>query len=241
MNKIQKVGGYATLVLGVQYLVLAVLMSGGLNDFFSDGNRNTYMIRQTMIEALSEAELQSLEEKGLSVEIDDFYFSPTKNRIEHVIGMLFAITFLLSALALRERLHADAPNRIQIATMATSVGSTLFLAYAIISLIGLPGVFFIKDISALRMLTMVTYGLSHAAIFAYGWTTFLWGWAGLSTKKLPSGLCYALLLAGLFAILIGFIDRNPVMFDPLAMAVNMVWAVWLGYLLLSRESTQPRF
>lgn len=139
----------------------------------------------------------------------------------------------------RERLQASAPNRMRVAMIAASIGSALFLATGITSFGGFPPIVAANDLAAFRILNVVTQGLINAAIFAYGWTGLLWGWAGLSTKGLPAVLCYILLLAGVVSVLTFVI---PIL-GLLAVVINVVWAFWLGYVLLRQPATmaaQPK-
>ena len=151
---------------------------------------------------------------------------PTPFCIRYLVNGLFSITLLLCSLALRERLKAGAPNRMRIAVIAASVASPLFLASFMILFIGLPDIVAANDLASYLILNAVTQGLLSSAVFAYAWATLLFGWAGLSTKELPSGLSYVLLLAGVFDI----IGIGMMIFGPMG---NVVWAFWLGYVLLN--------
>ena len=212
MNSMQKVGGYAALISGVQYIAMLVFVFGLLMP------PGLHVDTDTMVEA----------DKRVMVVMTNH---PTPFLIQSMVNGLFSITLLLCTLALRERLQAGAPNRMRIGVIAASVASALFLVSVTISFIGILDIVVSKDFSVFRMLNVVTQGLEYAAVFAYGWTTLLCGWAGLSTKVLPSGLSYVLLLSGVFSIL------GIVIFilQPLEPVINMVWAFWLGYVLLSRD------
>lgn len=210
MNKIQKAGGYATLVTGVQFAAILVIAFGVLGPLGVTGP-------------------DTPADKVLAVAAK----SPTPFLIQNLITMLFSITVVLSALALRERLQAGAPNRMRIAVIAASVGSALFLASGIISFGGDPPIVAANDLAAFRILNAVTQGLLTSAIFATGWTLLLWGWAGLSTKGLPTVLNYILLVSGVVAVLAFVIP----IFGLVGVAINVVWAFWLGYVLLTKPVT----
>lgn len=211
MNSMQKVGGYAALVTGVQFVAILV-------------------IQFAVLAPLGYTGPDTPPDKVLALVTAN---STTPFLILNLIGALFSITIVLGALALRERLQAGAPNRMRIAVIAASVGSALFLASGIMSFSGFPPIVVANDPVGFRILTAVTNGLSYAAIFAFGWTALLWGWAGLSTKGLPAGLNYVLLLAGVVAILAFLI---PIL-GLLGLVINAVWAFWLGYVLLTKPAT----
>ena len=216
MNNMQKVGGYAALVTGLQFVAILVIAFGVLGPQGVAGP-------------------DAPADKVLAVAAK----SATPFLIDNLVTMLFSITLVLGALALRERLQAGAPNRMRIAVIAASVGSALFLANGVISFSGFPPIVAANDLAAYRILNAVTQGLINAAIFAYGWTGLLWGWAGLSTKGLPAVLCYILLLAGVVSVLTFVI---PIL-GLLVVVINVVWAFWLGYVLLTQPATmaaQPK-
>ena len=178
MNNLQKVGGYAALVTGVQFVAILVIQIG-------------------VLAPLGVAAPTTPPDNVLAVAAN----SAAPFLILNLITALFSITLLLGALAVRERLQAAAPDRMRLAVIAASIGSALFLASGITSFTGFPPIVAANDASAFRTLDAVTNGLIVSAIFAFGWVALLWGSAGLSTKGLPTGLNYVLLLAGAIAVL----------------------------------------
>ena len=205
MNNMQKAGAYAVLVTGVQFVAILIIQFG-------------------VLAPLGVAGPTTPPEKILAVATN----STTPFLIQFLITGLFSITLLLGALAVRERLQAGAPTRMRLAVIAASIGSALFLANGITSFTGFPSIVAANDASAFRALDAVANGLIVAAIFAFGWVALLWGWAGLSTKGLPTGLNYVLILAGVIAVLAFIIP----IFGLLGVVVNVIWAFWLGFVLL---------
>jgi hypothetical protein len=215
MNNMQKVGGYSALVTGLQFVAILVIAFGVLGP-------------QGVTPDAPPDKVLAVAAKSI-----------TPFLIENLVTMLFSITIVLGALALRERLQAGAPNRMRVAVIAASVGSALFLASGITSFSGFPPIVAANDLPAFRILNAVTQGLVNAGIFAYGWTALLWGWAGLSTKGLPAVLNYVLLLAGVVAVLAFAIP----IFGLLGVVINVIWAFWLAYVLLTQPATmaaQPK-
>jgi hypothetical protein len=216
MNTLQKVGGYATLATGVLFVAILVLQFG-------------------VLAPLGVAGPDTPADKVLAAAAK----STAPFLILDLITTAFSLTLVLGALAIRERLQAGAPNRMRIAVIAASVGSALFLASGITSFSGFPPIVAANDLAAFRIMNAVTQGLINAAIFAFGWTALLWAWAGLSTKELPTLLCYVLLLAGVVAVLSFIIP----IFGLLGVVINVVWAFWLGYVLLMQPApvgAQPK-
>ena len=205
----QKVGGYNGLVIGVQFIVILVIAFGILGP-------------QGVTPGTPPDQILAVAAQ-----------SATPFLIQNLVVASFSVTVVLGALALRERLQAGAPNRMRVAVIAASVASALFLAAGIIPFRGLPAIVAANDLAAFRVLEAVTQGLLTSGIFATGWTLLLWGWAGLSTKGLPTVLNYILLLAGVAALLAFAIP----IFGLLAVVINVVWAFWLGYVLLAQPVT----
>jgi hypothetical protein len=208
MNNMQRVGGYAALVIGIQFVAILVIAFGILGPL--GVNPGTPPDEVLAVAAKSS----------------------TPFLIQSLVVALFSITVVLSALAVRERLQAGAPNRMRIAVIAASVGSALFLGSGIISFSGLPAIVADNDLAAFRVLDVVFSGLLTSAIFATGWTLVLWGLAGLSTKGLPTGLNYIMLVGGVVAVLAFAIP----IFGLLGVVINVVWAFWLGFALLRQPA-----
>ena len=208
MNSMQRVGGYASFVTGIQFMAILVIAFGILGPL--GVNPGTPPDEVLAVAAKSS----------------------TPFLIQSLVVALFSITVVLSALAVRERLQAGAPNRMRIAVIAASVGSALFLGGGITSFGGLPAIVAANDLAAFRVLDVVYQGLLTSAIFATGWTLILWGLAGLSTKGLPTGLNYIMLVGGVVAVLAFAIP----IFGLLGVVINVVWAFWLGFALLRQPA-----
>jgi hypothetical protein len=209
MSNIQKSGGYASMVTGIVFVAILVIQFGVLGP---QGESPT---------APPEVSL------AVATRLTSVYL------LNALFNVVFAVTLIVGALAVRERLGAGAPNRMRLAVIAASIASALFLANGIITFAALPGLVAANDVNGYRLVGSVVSGLLYAAIFAFGGTALLWGWAGLSTQGLPTVLNYVLLLAGVAAVLAFAI---PIL-GLLGVFVNVVWAFWLGYVLLRQPAT----
>jgi hypothetical protein len=208
MSTMQKLGGYASLLTGLLFVAILVIQFAVLAP---QGEGPT---------APAEVSL------GVATRLTSVYL------IQDLFSVGFAITLVLGALAVRERLWTGAPNRMRLAVIAASIAGALFLANGVISFGALPGIVAANDVNGYRLIGIVVTGLLYAAIFAFGGTALLWGWAGLSTKGLPTVLNYVLLLAGVVSVLAFVI---PIL-GLLGLFVNVVWALWLGYVLLMQPA-----
>jgi hypothetical protein len=147
--------------------------------------------------------------------------------------ILFGIASLLTMLALRERMQADAPILTQTALIVISIACALWLAAGLVdhtmrlAIISAGG-----DASAFRAAMAVFFGLSDGGDHASGWALLLIGWAALKTAKLPRMLGYLIVLAGLILIF----DFLSMVLSIVALALWIILFLWLGIVLLRTES-----
>jgi hypothetical protein len=208
MSKTQKWGGYAAIVTGLVFAAILVIQFAVLAP---QGEGPT---------ATPEVSL------GVATRLTSVYL------VQSLFNLVFAITLVMGAMAVRERLGPGAPNRMRLAVTAASIAGALFIANGAISFTALPGVVAAHDVVAYGIVGIVLNGLLYGAIFAFGLTALLWGWAGLATRGLPTGLNYVLLLAGVAAVLAVVI---PIL-GLLSLFINVIWAFWLGYVLLMQPA-----
>jgi len=146
--------------------------------------------------------------------------------------ILVSIAIILIVLALRERMQASAPNLMRIAVIGVSIACALWLAGALIDIIGKPPIISAKDASASRVAMGVVLGLDIGGDHAWGWALLLIGWAALKTKGLPRILSYLSVLGGILGILVFAVQ--PLMF--VFTFLGIVWGVWLGVVLLRSKA-----
>ena len=211
MKNMQRLGGYASLLTGLGFFGIMVI------DF-------AILAPQGFAGPDTPAE----EVMALAAK------SATPFQLLDFITMLFSITFILAALAVRERLGDSAPNQMLMALIAASIASALFIAIGAIDFNSTPSIAAANDVSAFRASIAITDGMLNGAIFALGWMLLLWAWAGLATKGLPVMLCYLLLLTG-FAAILAFVI--PIL-GLLVIVLNAVWGFWLGYVLLRQPKME---
>ena len=208
MSNLQKLGGYALLVSGNLFVAIVVLQFAILAPQGDLGPGTPPDVAVRVLAA----------NQGLY-------------QVLNLIEAAFSITIVLSTLAIRERLGAGAPNRMRVAVIFGSIAAALFLGSGLIRYAAVEPIVTGSSVSAYQLVAIIVGGLANGAIFAFGVTAMMWGWAGLSTRALPAVLCYIILLSGFVALLRFAI---PIL-GLLAVALNILWAFWLGYLLL----TQP--
>jgi hypothetical protein len=209
--KLQKIGGFASIghgilvviLLVIQLLVFRHLGLVGLSDW-CDPAKSFYAMNA----------------------------SPITFFIFALEFILFAITTILVVLALRERMHASAPNLMLIAVIGMSIACALWLATGVIGIVGMPSIVSAKDASAFRAVMAMLFGLGTAGDSAWGWVLLLIGWAALRTKGLPRILSYFFVLRGVVMILEFAVQPLII----IALLLGIVFWPWLGIVLLRSKS-----
>jgi hypothetical protein len=206
--KLQKVGGYASMLNAVLLVIVLVIMLvvfprlglTGLNDSL-DPAKN--------LNAMNAA--------------------PAAFYILDVELILFGIASMLMVFALRERMHAGAPNLMRLAVIGVSITAGLWLAQGLIGMAGMPAIVSAKDPSAFRAVMAIFSSLGVAADSALGWALLLIGCAALMTGALPRPLGY-------FAVLKGIVMIFEFAAQPLMLVggvLGIIFYPWLGIVLWS--------
>lgn len=218
MKNIQKVGAFASLGFGISFIALLSLLIMISNQGYTPGSGSNPA-------------------KAL-----EFAASSSIPSIIYLLYALFAILITLIILTIADRLKADAPTQMRLATIAASTTSVLFLVYAMLGYIGEPTLIAIYrqdaalGASAYIATRVVSNALNTGAIFASGWAVLLIGLAALRTGKLPKLLATLLMLAGLLSVLAFLIP----IFALLAPLLYILWSIWLGIVLFQRADSESR-
>jgi hypothetical protein len=169
----------------------------------------------------------------------DMSFDPAKgfdtisNSINSYMILYFGLVFgvlgyILFVSALRERMEEGAPNLMRIAVIGLSITCTLWLAGALIGIVGMPTIINTKDPSAYRAVGNIIISFLTAGDFAAGCVLLVIGWAALNLKGLPLILSWLSMIKGLDMVLSIFIDSLV----SVGMFLGIVFYTWLGILLL---------
>jgi len=151
------------------------------------------------------------------------------------LDVAFAVAAVVVVLALHERLQANSPALVRLATTA---GLTAAILLLLLGMIGFSAVSELARVSvqnsegaqtAFIAVNAVINSLRPANTFAYGWWVLMISWVALQTGgTLPKPLSYLGFLFGAMGIatfavpLLGF----------LGIIVGLVWFGWLGIALL---------
>jgi hypothetical protein len=158
--------------------------------------------------------------------------SPITFFLINLESILLSIASILVVLALRERMQASVPNLMRLAVIGVSIACALWLASALIDIVGSPSIASAQDVSARRAVIAMYFGLIIAGDHSFGWVLLLIGWAVLKPRGLTRILSYLLMLSGIVGILEFAVQ--PFMFVGLILGI--IWGVWLGVVLLRTKA-----
>jgi hypothetical protein len=219
MKQFQKVGGVAALVLGATkalgVVFLVVALRGGVS--FSDVLYGSAKSLASQEEHPAMAIVQAL-----------------------VIGFPYTLAIIILALALYERWSGEAAQLVRTATIVAVVAFGFYLSLAVMSVVGMPGILQLyrqdhsQGLTAYFAFNVVTLGLRQTGAFALGCFLLLVGWIVLRTRDVPRPIAYLAVVAGAGFVLRGFVA--PLAVGLVGDIALIVWAVWLGVLMLRSRS-----
>jgi len=210
MKNIQKIGGFASVVFGISFTILLVLLITVASQGYVPGSGNN---------------------PGKALE---FAGSSSIPYIIYLLYMLLALLIVLIIMALVDRLKDRAPVQMQLAMIAASATGIFFLAYAMLGYVGEPMLIGVYQqdaslgASAYLAMRVVSNALNSSAIFAAGCAILLTGWAAIRVVDFPRALALLLLLAGGLSVSAFLIP----IFSLLAPLLYIAWSIWLGVFLL---------
>ena len=164
----------------------------------------------------------------------------TLNLISYVI---WGIIFVVLVLALNERLKADSPGMMQIATAIGLIWACIVIASGQVSNLGMGVVVDLYAVDPAQAATAwlpiesVANALSSAGGEILGgiWVLLV-SWAALRGRGLSKALNYFGVVVGAIGIL-SAIPFIGVMGTVIFGLVKMVWSIWLGIVMLSSKTS----
>jgi hypothetical protein len=219
MKQLQKVGGVAALVLaatkGISAIFLVVALRGGL----------------------STSDVLYGSAKGLASQEGHASMALVQALL---FGFPYALALIILALALYERWSSKAAQLAGTATILAVVAFGFYLSLAVTILVGMPGILQIygqdhtQGLTAYFAFNVVTLGLRQTGAFALGCFLLVVSWIVLRTRDVPRPIAYLAMVAGAGFILRGFVA--PLTVGLVGDGALVVWAVWLGILMLRSRS-----
>ena len=216
--KLQKLGGYASIVL----VCFNIAMVGIFINIFN-GVAGLDIYDPTKMMAIYNASTASF-------------------LTYYVLSILTGILTLLVTVSLQERMQATAPNLTRLAVIAVSIFFALALSAEMSGIYRNVIVAQTNDSSSFRVFLVLHEHLYFTGVTALGWGFLLIGCAALRTGALPKMLGYILLVYGLLSISqFAFSISISLLAVGLSVwfLVGLIVFVWLGVTLLKREQPQP--
>jgi hypothetical protein len=213
--KLQKLGGYASIVLFCANIALAAIIISVFRNLAG-------------LEVYDPAKMMAA-----------YQASTTALSADHLFSLLVGILFVMIAMALQERMQAHAPHLMRFAVIAVSIyfalqlmaGMSGFYRDVLIAQMG--------DNSAYRAFLVFHECFLSAAVFALGWGFLAIGWAAVSTRALPRALGYILLVFGLLEVCAFAFSISQRGIEPvIAYLIGEIALLWLGIALLRKG--QPK-
>jgi hypothetical protein len=155
--------------------------------------------------------------------------------LNDLILVAIMVATLVVALVLYERWRGKSARLAGMAVVFAVVSSTAYFCFALTLMAGTPSVVHLygqdhaQAITAYVAFNAVTSGLRVAGRFAFGFFLILVGCAALQARDLSRPLAY-------LAILAGVLNFAPGVLGLAANLLTIVWAAWLGVLLLRSRS-----
>jgi Domain of unknown function (DUF4386) len=218
MKNLQKLGGMAALYTGVAYIVgmLGFLLVVGWPD---DPSQQVAVLVNNQV---------------------------SQHILYLIVYQIWAVFLVVLTLALYERLKADAPVTMQLATAIGIIWATVVMASGMIFNIGMDNVVHLYGKDPVQATTVwlviesVCNGLGGGNEILGGLWMLLISWGALQARGLPKLLNYlgiGIGAAGILSALPGLGDVGLIF----GMS-QIVWFVWLGIILLrqSPSAVQPR-
>lgn len=146
----------------------------------------------------------------------------------------FAMVIL--ALGVHARYRERRPAAAQVALAAGLLSATGFLLLGISHVIGRQTLFLLADVNpelreaAYMSATVVRIWVNGLAQIGLGWFAIQLSWCGLSTQTLPRAFCGYGFLSGAAGLLMA------VAYVPVYLFTVLLWAPWLGVLLLRHDA-----
>jgi hypothetical protein len=205
--RIQKIGGFSSIVLGCILAIYVVLVLLGV------------------VQTVGwEDPVKALEAAAST--------SPVTQIIGHLLSVIGGITVVLIVLAVRDRMAIMAPNLMRIVVIGGSIGGALWLTATFTEIAGVPAILNAKDSSAYMAVMALTDGLLGASEFALGWALLLIACVALEHRDLTKMLCYILALKG--AVMIVTFGVSAL--QTTGAVLGIISYPWLGVMLMRNKS-----
>ena len=117
-----------------------------------------------------------------------------------LLWLVFNLLSIFFAVALHERMHADAPYLSHMMLIAAVVNSAIGIISAMVTIKSIGMIVPTQDLSAFRSFWNIKQGLKNAVDFSFAWCFLFAGCAILVTRSFPRILGWLVTLTGILLI-----------------------------------------
>jgi hypothetical protein len=206
--KLQKLGGYAALTalfLTLAYELLIIFLQ-------------------------SQTAFADSPVKGMAANVA----MPTEFYAMALLPIGYSIIGFIWALALHERMQANAPYLTRIMLIAFAVFTAMKIAESFIGFEGTAVLAPMQDLSAFKAFTTVVVGLHNASNYAFGWYVVFLGCAVLRTHAFSRVIGWLFLLEGILLMA----EKIANVLGLISASASAIAIVWIGIAMLRQQQPQ---
>ena len=217
--KLQKLGGYSAFALVCTFIVL------------------TFIVRFI---------LPTVDSGGLANVMTVTLAAPGKFCLYNLVKMVFCIFFLITIIALHERMHTKVPYLSRIMLIAASAFAAIDISGTTVNMLSIETLALTRDLSAFRACWTVTQGLGNAAHFAAASACLFLGCAILAShtfSRLPGVFLVIQGSLGVIKLPLGFLvpikPSFTIIVGGILTIVFCTAFILMGIKMLRQESPEP--
>jgi hypothetical protein len=159
---------------------------------------------------------------------------PTEFYVMNLLPIVYSIIGFMWALALHERMQANAPYLTRIMLIAFAAFTALKIAESFIGFEGTAVLAPMQDLSAFKAFITVIGGLHNASNHAFGWYVVLIGCTILRTHAFSRFIGCLFLLEGILLMA----ERTAPILGLISASASVIAIVWIGIALLREKQFQ---
>jgi len=160
---------------------------------------------------------------------------PTEFHVLHLLPIVSSIIGFMWALALHERMQANAPYLTRAMLIAFSVYATMNIASNFIGFESIAVLAPMQDLSAFTAFISVIGGLHNASNHAFGWYVVFIGCAVLKTHAFSRVIGWLFLLEGILLMA----ERIANVLGLISASASIIAIVWIGTAMIRQKQLQP--
>jgi hypothetical protein len=160
---------------------------------------------------------------------------PTEFHVLHLLPIVSSIIGFMWALALHERMQANAPYLTRAMLIAFSVYATMNIASNFIGFESIAVLAPMQDLSAFTAFISVIGGLHNASNHAFGWYVVFIGCAVLKTHAFSRVIGWLFLLEGILLMA----ERIANVLGLISASASIIAIVWIGIAMIRQKQLQP--